>query len=100
MPLATYSDKGWYSFYVKKSPTIEIIFIIRGLTVISCGLILCSIANSITFIILHICGQINVLCYIISTYKESTIHNDSTAYEINYCNCLRCIINRHNSIIK
>ncbi|KAK0181858.1 hypothetical protein PV327_000045 [Microctonus hyperodae] len=92
------SKEGWFSFPVETKFSITMIFLIRALSSINGAIVWSGVDCWMILIVLHICGQISILCNVINDYKEFTAHTDNEF--VNHCSCLTCIVNRHNSIFE
>ncbi|KAK0097262.1 hypothetical protein PV326_002714 [Microctonus aethiopoides] len=98
------SKEGWFSFPVETTFSIAMLFLIRALSS-TCGAIIWSGVDCwMILIVLHICGQMSILCNVIKDYKEFTKHTDNkfmnNGIQLHQCNCLTCIVDRHNSIFE
>nr|ATI09800.1 odorant receptor 49b [Aphidius gifuensis] len=91
--------EAWFPFDHHKTTIFPIVYFIQTLTSLQGYMMQVVIDGTTVFIVFHCCGQLTVLCKVVSNYKGVLKHDDSeeTPVEIfrQSCSCTRCITNHY-----
>lgn len=88
----------WFPFAFDKTPIFQMMYFIQTISAFQCLMMQVILDGTTVFIVFHCCGQLTILCKVVSNYKGVLKHNNtevSVEYFQQSCSCTRCITNHY-----
>ncbi|KAF7994014.1 hypothetical protein HCN44_011283 [Aphidius gifuensis] len=91
--------EAWFPFAFNETPIFQMMYFIQTLSSFQCLMMQVLLDGTTVFIVFHCCGQLTILCKVVSNYKGVLKHNNTEEVSVEYfqqsCSCTRCITNHY-----
>nr|XP_012220551.1 PREDICTED: odorant receptor 22c-like [Linepithema humile] len=92
--------RGFFPFSFKESPVFEILYTMQSIVGFFACTMIVSIDCFLCTVMLHACGQFDILAATLERYDSSTRHDYTKDMRSRTCACLSCFVKRHVHILK